>query len=187
MRLNLGCGFNKLDGFVNVDKSPECEPDRVADLEEFPWPFDDDSADEVVMSHVLEHLGQLTETYLAIIQELYRICRDGAALRIRVPHPRHNDFINDPTHVRPIMPDQFHLFSRAKNLEWKEGGYANTPLALYLGVDFEVVSINMLPAEPFYSQLREGKLSKEELSRMALHQSNIIKEMDVELRCVKGD
>ena len=85
------------------------------------------------------------------------------------------------------MPDQFHLFSRAKNLEWKEGGYANTPLALYLGVDFEVVPIKMLPAEPFYSQMCEGKLSKEELSRMALHQPNIIKEMDVELRCLKGN
>ena len=36
MKLNLGCGQNKFDGFVNVDKAPECDPDRAVDLERIP-------------------------------------------------------------------------------------------------------------------------------------------------------
>jgi predicted SAM-dependent methyltransferase len=53
MKLNLGCGLYKLDGFRNVDKFAACDPNEVVDLEVFPWPWADDSVDEVVMSHVL--------------------------------------------------------------------------------------------------------------------------------------
>ena len=42
IRLNLGCGQNKLDGYVNVDKYPTFSPDVLWDLETFPWPFDTD-------------------------------------------------------------------------------------------------------------------------------------------------
>ena len=39
MKLNLGCGNYKMNGFVNVDKFADCEPDEVVDLEVFPWPW----------------------------------------------------------------------------------------------------------------------------------------------------
>ena len=63
MRLNLGCGYNKREGFVNVDSSPHCAPDLIHDLEEFPWPWADSSIDEILMVYVLEHLGATTEVY----------------------------------------------------------------------------------------------------------------------------
>ena len=58
MKLNLGCGTNKLEGFVNVDVEPASEPDMVVDLDILPWPFEDSSAEEIQLNHVLEHLGQ---------------------------------------------------------------------------------------------------------------------------------
>ena len=36
------------------------------------------------------------------MKELYRISCDQANIHISVPHPRHDDFLADPTHVRPI-------------------------------------------------------------------------------------
>ena len=58
LKLNLGCGKRRREGFINVDSQPGCQPDLVLDLEALPWPWADDSVDEVDLIHVLEHLGQ---------------------------------------------------------------------------------------------------------------------------------
>jgi hypothetical protein len=138
MKLNLGCGQHHMEGYVNTDREPAVEPDVVMDLEEFPWPFEDDSVEEIIANHVLEHVGRDPGVFIGIMQELYRVCRGGASIRIAVPHPRHDNFIDDPTHVRPITPMTLQLFSRRHNLEWKKSGGANSPLALYADVDFEL-------------------------------------------------
>ena len=185
MKLNLGCGFDRRDGFVNIDNRLVCKPDAVADLEEFPWPFRNDFATEIVLSHVLEHLGESREVYLKVIQELYRISAPGALVNITVPHPRHDNFLMDPTHIRPISADQFFMFSKKKIFEWREEGAANTPLAEILNVDFDVMEVKSLPDDKWLTQLRAGKISSEELAHLAQHQFNIIKEITIELRAVK--
>lgn len=186
MRLNLGCGHTKLDGFVNCDVQAACNPDRIVDLESLPWPFEDGVAEEVVLSHVLEHLGESTKIYLGIIKELYRVCAPNAIVRIAVPHPRHDDFINDPTHVRPILPEQFHMYSKAANRRWREGGFANTPLADYLDVDFEVEDVQWVPDDRLVERLRSGALKSEELAEMAYRQNNVLREARITLRVKKS-
>jgi len=60
MNLNLGCGNYKLENFINVDKIDIYKPlDVLHDLERLLWPFESNSADHILLSHVLEHLGQL--------------------------------------------------------------------------------------------------------------------------------
>ena len=186
VRLNLGCGNNKLAGYLNVDKSPVCAPDAVVDLEAFPWPWAENAADEILLRHVLEHLGAQPQTYLRIVQELYRVSAPGASIIITVPHPRHDDFLSDPTHVRPITPQGLELFSQAKNREWAAQGRANTPLGLYLDVDFEVVSVNMRPDEPWRTQLQSGQLSSADLARAMRQLNNVVKETEIVLRAVKA-
>ena len=124
MKLNLGCGQNKLDGYINVDKYDSFSPETVWDLEKTPWPFDSSSADEITMRHSLEHMGADVDTFFAIIKELYRVGKNGCALTIAVPHPRSDNFTGDPTHVRAINPSVMSLFSKKRNQEWKEKGYA---------------------------------------------------------------
>src|SRR3546814_20763854 len=60
------------------------------DLESTPWPFDEDAVDEIYANHVLEHLGQATGTFFAIVREIYRVVRHGGEVQINVPHPLHN-------------------------------------------------------------------------------------------------
>lgn len=139
LKLNLGSGDKRIDGFVNVDYSEECKPDIVMNLEETPWSFEDNSVSHIILNHVLEHLGQTPKSFLAIMKELYRICRNDAIIDITVPHPFHDNFVSDPTHVRTITPMTLALFDREQNLEWRKMGAANSPLALQCGVNFKII------------------------------------------------
>jgi hypothetical protein len=185
MRLNLGCGGRKYADWINVDKFPTCNPDQVVDLEHFPWPWPDNSVDEVRMYHVLEHLGAETAVYLGMIKELYRVCRDSAKIHIIVPHPRHDDFLNDPTHVRPVTADSLLLFSQAANREWLATGAANSPLGLYLEVDFAVETAALELAEP-WKQLFEGKkISNADLRHAVQSYNNVIKQFNIVITAIK--
>ena len=185
MRLNLGCGDVHIDGYLNVDKEVECLPDKIQDLEVLPWDFRDNSVDQIILSHVLEHLGQTSQIYLSIIKELYRICKAGAEIAITVPHPRHDDFLTDPTHVRPILPGQFHMYSKRQNKEWRDQGIANTPLADYLDVDFEVGDVTWVLDNKWLQRLQNGKMTSAELAEKAEHEYNIIKEVQIQLTVIK--
>ncbi|MCC7275589.1 MAG: hypothetical protein IT561_23165 [Alphaproteobacteria bacterium] len=185
MKLNLGCGMRKLDGHLNVDASPHCEPDLLVDLEVLPWPFETSSAEEIVMSHVLEHLGQAPAVYLGIIKELYRVCRPDALVRVVVPHPHHDDFLTDPTHVRPITLQGLEMFSRKKIREGQARGAATTPLALMLDVDFEVVSAEAQPVEPWLTRLRKREISPQDLAYAARTYRNVIGATSIVLRALK--
>jgi hypothetical protein len=185
MRINLGCGYRKRDGFHNVDKYAGCAPDEVVDLESFPWPWPSDSVDEVVMSHVLEHLGATPDVYFGVFRELYRVCRHEATVHITVPHPRHDTFLADPTHVRPVTVDGLAMFSRRLCEEWIRDGRANTPIALMIGVDFEIVS-TALALEPIWrSKLELKKITEVELLLAMKERSNVVVETTIVLRAVK--
>jgi hypothetical protein len=185
MKLNLGCGGDKRPGWINVDKYPEFAPDQVADLEALPWPWPDDSVDEVMLRHVLEHLGRTPELYLGIIKELWRVCRDGAQITIVVPHPRHDSYLNDPTHVRPIMPAGLELFSQAKNREWREKGIANSALGLALGVDFAIDRVDMRPDDLWARRVSSGQITTAQLAEAARQFNNVISEITIRWRAIK--
>ncbi len=82
MRLHIGCGDKILDGYVNVDLFGK--PDVVCDLTIFPWPFEDNSADEIFSEHFIEHVIDYEQTIL----EMYRILKPDGKLHFRVPHFR---------------------------------------------------------------------------------------------------
>ena len=80
MNLNLGCGSKIYDDYVNVDKFDLYDIDIQHDLEKFPYPFDDNSVEEIILSHVLEHVGQDPNVFITILKEIYRICKNQAFL-----------------------------------------------------------------------------------------------------------
>lgn len=183
MKLNLGCGQRLLAGFVNVDK--EGTPDIKHDLEQFPWPFEGGVATEVVLNHVLEHLGAVPEVFIGVMKELYRVCGSGALVRIAVPHPRHDHFLGDPTHVRPITPEVLSLFSKQNCERWKAAGAANTPLALYHDIDFETVE-KRLTLEPRYAEaLESGAMTALQVDEALRERNNVASELRFVLKAVK--
>lgn len=181
MKLNLGCGDAKTDGWVNVDKYASFDPDVVHDLEVIPYPFDDNSCDEISLIHVLEHLGQDSNTFISIMQELYRISKPDAKIQINVPHPRHDDFINDPTHVRPITPDLLSLFDLEMNRKWQDIKAANSRLAVYSGTDFHITTARAIPDPRYIGEDGKPTVTIEELLRIAKIEMNTIKEYQISL------
>ena len=67
MKLNLGCGSKILNGYTNVDKFDYYKADSVHDLEKFPYPFKNDSVNEILLSHILEKIVLKPYTFFNII------------------------------------------------------------------------------------------------------------------------
>src|SRR5438309_8984848 len=97
-RLNLGCGQKHLSQAVNLDIIPDTHPDVIHDLNCIPWPFPDNRFGEVLAYDVIEHL----QDFIAVMEEIHRVCRDGAAVRITVPHFYCANAFIDRTHRRYV-------------------------------------------------------------------------------------
>ncbi|WP_309090469.1 methyltransferase domain-containing protein [Phenylobacterium sp.] len=185
MKLNLGCGFDKREGWLNVDNFEACEPDRMLDIETTPWDLPTDGFEHVLMKHVLEHVGADFPTFRRVMQELYRILAPGGLLEIHVPHVRHDTFWSDPTHVRAFTPLTFTMMSKRQNREWMERRANYTMLAFALDVDFEVETIVQNYDYAWQAKLNAGEITREELREVANTSWNVARELQVRLRAVK--
>jgi ubiquinone/menaquinone biosynthesis C-methylase UbiE len=96
--LHVGCGPAKIPGSIGIDINPESAADVIHDLQDFPYPFRDNSFDLILCDHVLEHLSHLPP----VLEELHRICAPAGRIEIRVPHFSSIFYYRDPTHMHPF-------------------------------------------------------------------------------------
>jgi len=80
--LDVGCGKHKILGVKGVDIDPDSNADIIHDLNDFPYPFEDNTFDKVYARAILEHLDKAE----LVMKELYRICKSNAKIIITVPH-----------------------------------------------------------------------------------------------------
>ena len=185
IKLNLGCGEKRFPGYLNVDKFGT--PDLKHDLESFPWPWETNSVSKILLIHVLEHLGKDTEVYFGIFKEMYRVCKHGSKIRIIVPHFRHQFFYDDPTHVRVVTPLGLKLFSKKLNQLWAKQGYANSPLGLYLNIDFDLKQTVIKPSQDWYRLHPEKNLDINLLQQESSIYNNLIEEYNMTLEVIKDN
>ena len=118
-RIDLGCGQRKREDHFGVDVMDVEGVDLVWDLADMPWPFEDDSVEEIVASHLVEHLtpvGGPNDGLIAFMNEAYRICAPGAKVEIIHPYLMSKRAFQDPMHVRFIPENTWTYF----NAEWRE-------------------------------------------------------------------
>ena len=101
--LDLGCGKKKRSGSIGVDYSDRHNADIIHDLNMFPYPFDNDSIDEIYLDNVLEHLDKP----MRVMEELHRITKLGGKIKIIVPYFRSAWAFIDPTHKHFFTVDSF--------------------------------------------------------------------------------
>lgn len=98
LRLNLGCSDSAVPGFIGVDRwtPPWATADNFQQVDlDAPWPWEDNSVDEIRAHDVIEHLRDKIHT----MNELHRVLKPGATVDIMVPTTDGRGAFQDPTHV----------------------------------------------------------------------------------------
>lgn len=115
VRIDFGCGQNCTVGedgekYIGVD-FVKCEGvDIVHDLTSFPYPFEDNSVDEIVSSHFVEHLTG--EDFMKHMDECWRILKQGGKMRLIHPYCFSERAFQDPTHKTFIPAARYLYFDK---------------------------------------------------------------------------
>jgi len=168
-RLNVGCGRNIREGWVNLDSAALPGVDIVCDLENLraiPIDLPDETVNHFLLSHVIEHVRDS----LGLMQELWRLATPGAVAVVRVPHGGSDEAWEDPTHVRSYFPGSFGYFSQP--FYWRaDYGYRG---------DWNPAKVTLL-----VDRTRCAGLSPQETLAKTRSERNLVREMICELHAVK--
>jgi hypothetical protein len=141
MKLDIGCGKNKREGFHGVDQYPMDGVDTVfnvvgkdADGKFARWPWEDASVEEIHSSHFVEHLdhNRHNPERVHFFNEACRVMKPGAKMTIITPHWASNRAYGDFTHAdKPVSEMFYYYLSKAwretqaphTNSKWNPMGY----------------------------------------------------------------
>ena len=174
MKINLGAGDTRFDGFVNCDYDARTGAEHIFDMEKDKFPFEDNTVEQVIAHHVFEHMG---EGYFHCLQEVYRVCKHGTIIDVRVPHPRHDTFLIDPSHRRPIYPHTLDMFSKTRNKRDMDAGGCETPIGFINEVDIYV--LEHWPILDDYWKPQFQQMSEEQCEHAARTFNNVIIEYHI--------
>lgn len=171
MKLNLGCGKDIKEGWLNIDREPKPldtpeEIDYMSYDISRPMPLlETSSADEMLLSHILEHISNP----LPMMEELHRIAKHDCLLTVKCPYGSSDDADEDPQHVRRYFPKSFQYF--AQPAYWKA-------TYNYKGDWQPVKAVLQIPSN------RKGTPDSDMMRRIMEHR-NQVRQMVVTLRAVK--
>lgn len=175
LRLHLGCGETRLDGYVNVDYPPEnhnimtVAADYFADVTQLDFP--DGTVDEVRLHHVFEHFGRVTA--MGLLVRWHRWLKVGGRLYLETPDILGSARMltsNAPWHlkmgaIRHLSGDQADTW--AYHLDhWFPERYQHTLPKLGFG-EVETKSVSW-PHEPYLANVHAVAVKTEALDEDAL-------------------
>jgi ubiquinone/menaquinone biosynthesis C-methylase UbiE len=134
LKLDIGCGPNKAEGFVGLDVIAFPGVDHVCNVGADRWPFEDNSVSEARAIHFLEHLTNLEGKCERIhfFNELYRVLRPEAGCLLVFPHWASQRYYGDPTHREPFSEFGFLYLQR----DWRLGSGAQPPQAPHTDITY---------------------------------------------------
>jgi SAM-dependent methyltransferase len=106
--LDLGCGRQKVPTFVGMDKVALDNVDIVHDIEEIPWPLDDESCLTIVARHIIEHIKPWLT--IPVMDEIWRVMKPHGQLAIATPYAGSMFYWSDPTHCNGCTDRTFWYF-----------------------------------------------------------------------------
>jgi hypothetical protein len=178
-KLNMGCGYKKLEDHWNVDVDSKCNPDEVFDFESTPWPWETDFFESIHADNVLEHLGQNPKVFTNIIKEMYRVSKNGAQWYICVPHHRCDLFYDDYTHVRFLTEKTFRMFDQTVNIKSIKNKLSDSTFGIQHDIDIEVFDVTYNIVNYWRSQQEQGMLGAKQLDINLNTMSNVAESVNI--------
>ena len=151
--LLIGCGNSRIKklymgspewtDLTTIDHDPNCGADVIHELEEYPWPFEDNSFDECHAYEVLEHLGRQGDfrSFFATFAEIYRVLKPNGLLMATTPSWKSIWAWGDPSHTRVISSASITFLNRQAYHE-QVGRTAMTDFRWLWKGDFEPVHVD---------------------------------------------
>jgi hypothetical protein len=122
MKLDIGCGKNKKEGFTGVDSIAFDGVDIVHDVRT-KWPWEDNSVEEVYSSHFVEHLTAQERVHF--VNEMHRVMAKDAKATLITPHWASGRAYGDPTHQWPPVSEMWFYYLDPK---WREQNAPHTDI-----------------------------------------------------------
>ena len=132
--LELGCGPNKKEGRIGIDKLDFPCVDIVADINEGLSYFPDYSVDEIHSKSLVEHVEDLE----AFMREIVRVLKRGGRKHMFVPHFSNPYYYSDYTHTKFIGLYTFYYFVA------KENQLARKVPDFYTDIRIKIISQKMI-------------------------------------------
>lgn len=155
--LVLGCGPNPqkfifsplsqsatFENPTTVDFNSEHSPDVIHDLNVLPWPFEDNSYEEIHCYNILEHLSSQGDykTFFKHFEEMWRVLKNGGYIcGISVDFDSIHLW-SDPGHTRAITRQMLSSFLSREQYELRAGKSSLTDYRFCYNGDFEYIPLN---------------------------------------------
>ncbi|MFH2027616.1 MAG: methyltransferase domain-containing protein [Nanoarchaeota archaeon] len=164
-KLNFGCGKKIIKGWINVDIQKGKGIDKSFNFNKMPYPFKKDIFDYILLDNVLEHL----EDPIKVLNELHRICKKDAIIKIIVPHYNCKGAYNDITHKHYFNETSFDNIVNSHN-----------HYGIKKKTKFKIIKLELIPT-------RLGKIiyPKRLRQMVGLVLGEVFKAIDVELIVIK--
>lgn len=104
--LDVGCGNAKTSGAIGIDFNSRTAADIVHDLNQYPWPLEDNRFERIICNHIVEHVTDMVR----FMEEVYRIGQRDAQVEIVTPHFSSRFSYTDSTHLRHLSLFSFDYF-----------------------------------------------------------------------------
>jgi len=162
--LVLGCGRKSVlcspdDTLVTVDINPAVGADVVHNLDVYPWPFSDNEFDIIHLDNVLEHLDDVVKA----MEEIHRVSKNCAKIKIIVPYFRSKWACVDPTHKHFFTMDTLSYFVKGHNYHerysYSKATFKMVQKAFNENLDQTWFQKILIPIAENYPTFYENKLS----------------------------
>jgi len=187
VKLDLGCGFNKKEGYIGVDLVEGADIRKP--MLDYLKTLDTNSVDAINAHHSLEHLKN-KEEFLSVFTEILRVCRNGAIINVTMPYYTQSVNIVNPYHHVNFNEHTFRFFCREKDDKYS----VIKPKSLIRDYSFGLwASANEGPL-PGYIRIKKieyaytpefQKKSDQEKEYARLHFNNVVLEMFIEMEVEK--